>query len=148
MSSIPPSFSTRPKVAILREQGVNGHAEMAFGFHLAGFSSVDVHMTDIINGDVSLDSFVGIAACGGFSYGDVLGAGNGWAKSVLLHKNVREEFHQFLLPFFHAHPSSSDGPAASRAFSYLALVAEQDFAGGPTLKESFVFSQLAVSPAR
>ena len=95
MSSIPPSFSTRPKVAILREQGVNGHAEMAFGFHLAGFSSVDVHMTDIINGNVSLDSFVGIAACGGFSYGDVLGAGNGWAKSVLLHKDVREEFHRF-----------------------------------------------------
>jgi phosphoribosylformylglycinamidine synthase len=95
MSSVPASLSTRPKVAILREQGVNGHAEMAFGFHLAGFSSVDVHMTDIINGDVSLDSFVGIAACGGFSYGDVLGAGNGWAKSVLLHKDVREEFHRF-----------------------------------------------------
>ena len=95
MSFIPPSFATRPKVAILREQGVNGHAEMAFGFHLAGFSSIDVHMTDIINGDVSLDSFVGIAACGGFSYGDVLGAGNGWAKSVLLHKDVREEFHRF-----------------------------------------------------
>ena len=95
MSSIPASFTSRPKVAILREQGVNGHAEMAFGFHLAGFSSVDVHMTDIINGDVSLDSFVGIAACGGFSYGDVLGAGNGWAKSVLLHNDVREKFHRF-----------------------------------------------------
>ena len=95
ISSIPPSFPTKPKVAILREQGVNGHAEMAFGFHLAGFSSVDVHMTDIINGDFSLDSVVGIAACGGFSYGDVLGAGNGWAKSVLLHKDVREEFHRF-----------------------------------------------------
>jgi len=95
MSSIPASLSNRPKVAILREQGVNGHAEMAFGFHLAGFSSVDVHMTDIINGVVSLDSFVGIAACGGFSYGDVLGAGNGWAKSVLLHKDIREEFHRF-----------------------------------------------------
>jgi len=95
MKAIPPSFNSRPKVAILREQGVNGHAEMAFGFHLAGFSSVDVHMTDIINGTVTLDSFVGIAACGGFSYGDVLGAGNGWAKSVLLHKDVREEFHRF-----------------------------------------------------
>jgi phosphoribosylformylglycinamidine synthase len=94
-SSIPTPLSTRPKVAILREQGVNGHAEMAFGFHLAGFSSVDVHMTDIINGDITLDSFVGIAACGGFSYGDVLGAGNGWAKSVLLHKDVREEFRRF-----------------------------------------------------
>jgi phosphoribosylformylglycinamidine synthase len=95
MSSIPTTFPTKPKVAILREQGVNGHAEMAFGFHLAGFSSVDVHMTDIINGDVSLDSFVGLAACGGFSYGDVLGAGNGWAKSVLLHEDIREEFRQF-----------------------------------------------------
>lgn len=95
MSAIPLSLNNRPKVAILREQGVNGHAEMAFGFHLAGFSSVDVHMTDIINGNVTLDSFVGIAACGGFSYGDVLGAGNGWAKSVLLHKDVREEFHRF-----------------------------------------------------
>jgi phosphoribosylformylglycinamidine synthase len=95
MSSIPPSFPNRPKVAILREQGVNGHAEMAFGFHLAGFLSIDVHMTDIINGNVTLDSFVGIAACGGFSYGDVLGAGNGWAKSVLLHKDVREQFHRF-----------------------------------------------------
>jgi phosphoribosylformylglycinamidine synthase len=95
LSSIPTSLSNRPKVAILREQGVNGHAEMAFGFHLAGFSAVDVHMTDIINGDVTLDSFVGLAACGGFSYGDVLGAGNGWAKSVLLHSDVREEFHRF-----------------------------------------------------
>lgn len=95
MASIPPPFVNKPKVAILREQGVNGHAEMAFAFHLAGFSSVDVHMTDIINGDTSLESFVGIAACGGFSYGDVLGAGNGWAKSVLLHVNVREEFHRF-----------------------------------------------------
>src|SRR5271170_4479008 len=95
ISSIPPSFPNRPKVAILREQGVNGHAEMAFGFHLAGFSSIDVHMTDIINGNVTLDSFLGIAACGGFSYGDVLGAGNGWAKSVLLHKDVREQFHRF-----------------------------------------------------
>ena len=95
MSSIPPSFSSRPKVAILREQGVNGHAEMAFGFHLAGFSPVDIHMTDIINGNVTLDSFLGIAACGGFSYGDVLGAGNGWAKSVLLHKDVREQFRRF-----------------------------------------------------
>lgn len=95
LSSVPPSLPYRPKVAILREQGVNGHAEMAFGFHLAGFSSVDVHMTDIINGNMNFDSFVGIAACGGFSYGDVLGAGNGWAKSVLLHKNVRKKFYRF-----------------------------------------------------
>jgi len=95
MKSIPPPFHSRPKVAILREQGVNGHAEMAFGFHLAGFSSVDVHMTDLIEGKVTLDSFVGLAVCGGFSYGDVLGAGNGWAQSVLLHTDVREGFYKF-----------------------------------------------------
>ncbi|ODQ54166.1 phosphoribosylformylglycinamidin [Saitoella complicata NRRL Y-17804] len=87
--------SSRPKVAILREQGVNGHSEMAFAFHMAGFSAVDVHMTDIINGDVKLADFVGMAACGGFSYGDVLGAGAGWAKSVMLHPGVREEFRAF-----------------------------------------------------
>jgi phosphoribosylformylglycinamidine synthase len=92
---IPLSLPSKPKVAILREQGVNGHAEMAYGFHLAGFTAVDVHMTDIISGKVTLDTFVGLAACGGFSYGDVLGAGNGWAKSVLLHKSVREEFARF-----------------------------------------------------
>jgi phosphoribosylformylglycinamidine synthase len=68
---------------------------MAFAFHLAGFSAVDVHMTDILSGQVSLSTFVGLAACGGFSYGDVLGAGQGWAKSVLLHKNTREEFQAF-----------------------------------------------------
>lgn len=94
-SPLPSILTTKPLVAILREQGVNGHAEMAYSFQLAGFTPIDVHMTDIINGDVTLDSFVGIAACGGFSYGDVLGAGNGWAKSVLLHKDVREEFRQF-----------------------------------------------------
>ncbi|RCH92659.1 hypothetical protein CU098_003960, partial [Rhizopus stolonifer] len=70
------SKSDRPKVAILRDQGVNGQIEMAFSFHLAGFEAVDVHMTDIISGKVSLKGFVGIAACGGFSYGDVLGAGS------------------------------------------------------------------------
>ncbi|ODH52842.1 phosphoribosylformylglycinamidine synthase [Paracoccidioides brasiliensis] len=88
-------FSSKPRVAILREQGVNGQAEMAFAFDMAGFTAVDVHMTDIISGQVSLSSFVGMAACGGFSYGDVLGAGQGWSKSVLLHKNTRDEFKSF-----------------------------------------------------
>ncbi|MCJ1285886.1 hypothetical protein MMC26_005228 [Xylographa opegraphella] len=89
------SLSSKPRVAILREQGVNGQSEMAFAFMSAGFSAIDVHMTDLISGRVSLRSFVGLAACGGFSYGDVLGAGQGWAKSVLLHANTREEFKQF-----------------------------------------------------
>ncbi|KAJ5089081.1 hypothetical protein N7532_007765 [Penicillium argentinense] len=88
-------FSNKPRVAILREQGVNSQAEMAFAFNTAGFSAVDVHMTDIISGRVSLASFAGLAACGGFSYGDVLGAGQGWAKSVLLHENTRKEFQSF-----------------------------------------------------
>ncbi|OAX80313.1 phosphoribosylformylglycinamidine synthase [Emergomyces africanus] len=88
-------FSAKPRVAILREQGVNSQAEMAFAFNVAGFTAVDVHMTDIISGQVSLSSFVGLAACGGFSYGDVLGAGQGWSKSVLLHKDTRNEFQSF-----------------------------------------------------
>ena len=89
-------FAKAPRVAILREQGVNGHAEMAFAFKSAGFDSIDVHMTDIISGRVSLSTFVGLAACGGFSYGDVLGAGNGWAKSILMHEeNARPEFQAF-----------------------------------------------------
>lgn len=92
--SVPLPIS-KPRVAILREQGVNGHAEMAFSFFSAGFIPVDVHMTDIISGNVTLDSFVGLAACGGFSYGDVLGAGAGWAKSVLWHEQAREEFRRF-----------------------------------------------------
>jgi phosphoribosylformylglycinamidine synthase len=88
-------FSSKPRVAILREQGVNGQAEMAFAFSVAGFAAVDVHMTDIISGRVSLASFIGLAACGGFSYGDVLGAGQGWAKSVLLHEKTYLEFKTF-----------------------------------------------------
>ncbi|OJD21965.1 phosphoribosylformylglycinamidine synthase [Blastomyces percursus] len=88
-------FSAKPRVAILREQGINGQAEMAFAFNMSGFTAVDVHMTDIISGRVSLSSFVGLAACGGFSYGDVLGAGQGWSKSVLLHKDTRNEFQSF-----------------------------------------------------
>jgi phosphoribosylformylglycinamidine synthase len=88
-------LATPPRVAILREQGVNGHIEMAWAFHAAGFDAVDVHMTDIISGKVQLSSFAGIAACGGFSYGDVLGAGNGWAQSVLLNETARSEFEAF-----------------------------------------------------
>ncbi|KAH7135314.1 phosphoribosylformylglycinamidine synthase [Dendryphion nanum] len=94
-ATISSAFTAKPRVAILREEGVNGHAEMAFAFHMAGFSAIDVHMTDIISGRVALAGFVGLAACGGFSYGDVLGAGQGWAKSVLFHDNTRKEFQQF-----------------------------------------------------
>ena len=85
----------RPKVAILREQGVNGHVEMAAAFDKAGFAAIDVHMTDIISGRVSLSHFTGLVACGGFSYGDVLGAGGGWAKSILFNAKARDEFAEF-----------------------------------------------------
>ncbi|PKM13222.1 MAG: phosphoribosylformylglycinamidine synthase [Gammaproteobacteria bacterium HGW-Gammaproteobacteria-3] len=85
----------RPKIAILREQGVNGHVEMAAAFDRAGFTAIDVHMTDIIQGRVSLGDFTGLAACGGFSYGDVLGAGGGWAKSILFNPRARDEFAAF-----------------------------------------------------
>ncbi|HWA86113.1 MAG TPA: phosphoribosylformylglycinamidine synthase [Opitutus sp.] len=85
----------RPSVAILREQGVNGHTEMAAAFTRAGFRAVDVHMTDILAGRISLREFRGIVACGGFSYGDVLGAGEGWAKSILFHERTRAEFTAF-----------------------------------------------------
>jgi phosphoribosylformylglycinamidine synthase len=86
---------TKPKIAILREQGVNGQVEMAAAFDRAGFATVDVHMSDIINGRVSLRDFKGLAACGGFSYGDVLGAGEGWAKSILFNPRARDEFEAF-----------------------------------------------------
>jgi phosphoribosylformylglycinamidine synthase len=85
----------RPKVAILREQGVNGQMEMAAAFDRAGFESVDVHMTDIITGRIALSRFKGFVACGGFSYGDVLGAGEGWAKSILFNARAREQFGLF-----------------------------------------------------
>ena len=85
----------RPKIAILREQGVNGQVEMAAAFHRAGFDSVDVHMTDIIAGRIALAGFSGFVACGGFSYGDVLGAGEGWAKSILFNARAREQFGLF-----------------------------------------------------
>lgn len=87
--------SERPKVAILREQGVNGQIEMAAAFHRAGFAACDVHMSDLLSQKVSLSDFRGLAACGGFSYGDVLGAGQGWAKSILFHEQTREAFRQF-----------------------------------------------------
>lgn len=93
-ASITGFFGKSPRVAILREQGVNGYAEMAFAFRAAGFDAVDIHMTDIINGR-SLADFVGLAACGGFSFGDVLGAGQGWAKSILLHEKSRKELAEF-----------------------------------------------------
>ncbi|MEC7947466.1 MAG: phosphoribosylformylglycinamidine synthase [Myxococcota bacterium] len=79
----------RPRVAILREQGVNGQIEMAAAFHAAGFDAVDVHMSDLLRGEDDLSTYRGLAACGGFSYGDVLGAGGGWAKGVLFHPTVR-----------------------------------------------------------
>jgi phosphoribosylformylglycinamidine synthase len=82
-------------MAVLREQGVNGQVEMAAAFHRAGFEAVDVHMSDIIGGRVSLRDFQGFVACGGFSYGDVLGAGEGWAKSVLFNPRARDEFESF-----------------------------------------------------
>ncbi len=91
----PALLKSRPKMAILREQGVNGHVEMAAAFDRAGFATVDVHMSDIISGRVALTDFKGFAACGGFSYGDVLGAGEGWAKSILFNPRARDEFSAF-----------------------------------------------------
>ena len=85
----------RPKIAILREQGVNGQVEMAAAFDRAGFQTFDVHMSDIIEGRVSLADFKGFAACGGFSFGDVLGAGAGWAKSILFNERARADFEKF-----------------------------------------------------
>lgn len=85
----------RPRIAVLREQGVNGHVEMAAAFDRAGFAAVDVHMSDILRGEVDLHDFKGLAACGGFSYGDVLGAGTGWARSILFSARARDEFQAF-----------------------------------------------------
>ena len=93
--SAPYINTTKPAVAVLREQGVNGQVEMAWAFHKAGFDAVDVHMSDILEGRVSLEEFKGLVACGGFSYGDVLGAGGGWAKSVLFNERAREQFEAF-----------------------------------------------------
>ncbi|MDE0837852.1 MAG: phosphoribosylformylglycinamidine synthase, partial [Kiritimatiellae bacterium] len=91
----PAVFTTRPRLAVLREQGINGHVEMAAAFDRAGFESIDVHMTDLLEGRVSLSSFNGLVACGGFSYGDVLGAGSGWARSILFNEGLRADFEAF-----------------------------------------------------
>ena len=85
----------RPRVAVLREQGVNGHVEMAAAFDRAGFAAVDVHMSDVLAGRIDLETFKGLVACGGFSYGDVLGAGEGWAKSILFNNRARDSFSEF-----------------------------------------------------
>ncbi|MBN9406536.1 MAG: phosphoribosylformylglycinamidine synthase [Burkholderiales bacterium] len=86
---------SRPKVAILREQGVNSHVEMAYAFTEAGFEAFDVHMTDLQTGRVRLDDFQGLVACGGFSYGDTLGAGIGWARSITFNAPLAEQFKAF-----------------------------------------------------
>ena len=85
----------RPKVAILREQGVNSHVEMAYAVNMAGFDSFDVHMSDLLSGKAKLEDFRGLIACGGFSYGDVLGAGEGWAKTILFNQQLRDQFSSF-----------------------------------------------------
>jgi phosphoribosylformylglycinamidine synthase len=85
----------RPRMAILREQGVNGQVEMAAAFDRAGFEAVDVHMSDLHSGRLTLDGFRGLVTCGGFSYGDVLGAGQGWAKSILFQAVTREQLTKF-----------------------------------------------------
>ena len=85
----------RPKVAVLREQGVNSHVEMAYAVDWAGFDSYDVHMSDLLSGKANLSDFRGLIACGGFSYGDVLGAGEGWAKTILFNQQLRDQFSTF-----------------------------------------------------
>ena len=86
---------TKPKIAILREQGINGQSEMAAAYNYAGFDSFDVHMSELSDGTKNLNDFQGLAACGGFSYGDVLGAGRGWANSILFNEKVRDSFQKF-----------------------------------------------------
>jgi phosphoribosylformylglycinamidine synthase len=92
---IPVLTGAKPRIAILREQGVNGQVEMAAAFDRAGFESVDVHMTDLIAGRATLEGFKGFAAGGGFSYGDVLGGGRGWAGTILFNERVRSQFERF-----------------------------------------------------
>ncbi len=97
-SDIPAPYvnkQVKPKIAILREQGINGQVEMAAAFVNAGFTAIDVHMQDILQGNIDLTDVKGLAACGGFSYGDVLGAGSGWAKSILFHAKAREQLQTF-----------------------------------------------------
>jgi len=93
--SAPFVHTARPRVAVLREQGVNGQVEMAAAFDRAGFTAVDVHMSDLLANRVDLAEFRGLAACGGFSYGDVLGAGSGWAKTILFNQRLKEMFTEF-----------------------------------------------------
>ena len=88
-------LSVRPKIAILREQGVNGQLEMAAAFVEAGFEAIDMHMSDLLEGRANLAEYSGLVACGGFSYGDVLGAGEGWAKTILFNENLRAMFKTF-----------------------------------------------------
>ncbi|MEN9670176.1 MAG: putative phosphoribosylformylglycinamidine synthase synthase, partial [Pseudomonadota bacterium] len=97
--AVPFFHKAKPKVAILREQGVNSHLEMAYAFSLAGFEPHDVHMSDLQSGRVQLSAFHGMVACGGFSYGDTLGAGVGWARSILFNPRLSEQFSEFF-----AHP--------------------------------------------
>jgi phosphoribosylformylglycinamidine synthase len=92
---IPLAGGAKPRVAILREQGVNSHVEMAYAFTLAGFEAVDVHMTDLQSGRIALADFAGVVACGGFSYGDTLGAGIGWARSILFNARLSDQFQAF-----------------------------------------------------
>jgi phosphoribosylformylglycinamidine synthase len=101
----------RPRIAILREQGVNGQVEMAAAFDRAGFAAVDVHMSDILAGRVALADFKGVVACGGFSYGDVLGAGQGWAKTILFNAARATSFSAF---FARGTPSRSACATAAR----------------------------------
>ena len=89
--------SSKPSVAILREQGVNGQMEMAAAFHLAGFNAVDVHMQDLLDGSKNINNFNGMAVCGGFSYGDVLGAGGGWSKTILHNQRIKDQFEEFFV---------------------------------------------------
>ena len=89
------NVGAKPKIAVLREQGVNGQVEMAAAFHKAGFEAIDVHMSDLLSGRHNLNAFRGMAACGGFSYGDVLGAGEGWAKSILFNPKAYDMFAEF-----------------------------------------------------
>ena len=89
------NVAAKPRVAELREQGVNSHVEMAYAFTEAGFDAVDVHMTDLQTGLAQLKDFAGVVACGGFSYGDTLGAGIGWARSITFNERLSEQFQQF-----------------------------------------------------
>jgi phosphoribosylformylglycinamidine synthase len=95
MATAPAILKSRPKVAVLREQGVNSHVEMAYAFTEAGFDAFDVHMTDLQTGRAKLADFQGVVACGGFSYGDTLGAGIGWARSITFNSALSDQFQAF-----------------------------------------------------